>query len=154
MLYGNSRFKVVIILLIIAVGLSIGFASYSKSISISESASITPSPSDFNVGLSTTNGSLVSGTVTPTIVSGTATAYKYGKIININFDGVKFANLSSGHVRISSSMPKPKSSQAYGFLMNNTSTAYGLIQVNNAIINIYGVDTTNSYWGSITYILE
>ena len=68
----SNKTKVIIIiaLLISVAGLSFGFAAFTSSLTIKSSADVTPSNTSFNVSLSTSNSSLATGNVTPTVTGG------------------------------------------------------------------------------------
>lgn len=64
----GSKIIAIIALCVGIVGLSLGFAAFSSTLKISSSAEVKPSSDNFNVDFSTTTGSVVDGTVTPTFV--------------------------------------------------------------------------------------
>ena len=67
----KTKIAVVIALLVSVVGLSFGFAAFTSSLTIKSSASVSPSSNTFNVSLSTSDSSVVTGSVTPTLTGAT-----------------------------------------------------------------------------------
>ena len=67
----NKKIIMIIILVVAVIGLSIGFSAFSTNISISSSADVTPSATDFSVKFSSSESSVVTNQVTPTVSGAT-----------------------------------------------------------------------------------
>lgn len=70
----DNTFRVVAIvgLIVGVMGLSLGFAAFSNSLTITSAADVTPGSDTLNIAFSTSNSSIVSGSVTPTATGATA----------------------------------------------------------------------------------
>ena len=65
--FKSSKFYIIVSLVIGTLLLSVGFSAFSETLTIVPTVEVSPDANTFNVGLSTSNSSIVDGSVSPTI---------------------------------------------------------------------------------------
>lgn len=111
----RARVIAIAALLLGVVGLSLGFAAFSNNLTISSSAEVTPDEGIFNVDFSTTSGSVVAGTVTPTLLPANGPAGFTGSDATIDNSGTNSASITGLHA----SFTAPGQSVTYSFYVRN-----------------------------------
>ena len=122
-------------LIVGVVGLSLGFAAFSNTLTIKSSAEVTPDDSIFNVDFSKQSGSVVDGTVTPTLSPTGGPAEFVGSDATID-------NTNDPVIRnLHATFTEPGQSVTYNFYTKNAGALKAYLK-NVTFANVSGQSTT------------